>query len=222
MFGRGPTLEISDTTSTDAEVRSPRTPTYAPISSTFCGFTPFDPSSLLKPINVATPRAKSPAIPPPPPKPLAWVWQCHLCRTRYPLGATRRCLIDGHYYCSGETNRPSMKKKRKNQSCSSEFDYIGWKVTAAWQRNRRNILKDPKAHDPQGCENCEFPSQCLYSPSQRLKDDNLIMSVIVSEPPYSGDALGDKSDGLSRFYKNPNATFESILSSATRTHIEKG
>lgn len=35
-----------------------------------------------------------------PPSPLTWTWRCHLCYTTYRLGTTRRCLLDGHYFCS--------------------------------------------------------------------------------------------------------------------------
>src|SRR5689334_22698027 len=36
----------------------------------------------------------------PPIDPVAWVWFCHLCGRRYEIGVTRRCLEDGHYFCS--------------------------------------------------------------------------------------------------------------------------
>lgn len=82
------------------------------------------PPSLLNPIS---PRLKSPAFflstsstpyhrnhqspfpspsfatqfaTPHPQSPLAWTWRCHLCQTTYRLGTTRRCLLDGHYFCS--------------------------------------------------------------------------------------------------------------------------
>jgi hypothetical protein len=208
MDGLNHPLNTSFSSQTDDEViRSPRTPTYAPSSISFLTIPPFDPSRALVPLFSASPVE----LTPPPSQPLAWVWQCHLCRTRYPLGATRRCLLDGHFYCSGETDRPNPKKKKK-QGCSSEFDYIGWKAMEQWKRKARKSGKFAIAGEPQGCENCEFPSQCRYagrnlpdtgSGSFRMMDVNLSRtSTSISSTPV---------ESLSRFYKNSVVTFESIL-----------
>ncbi|KAI9053996.1 hypothetical protein LZ554_002940 [Drepanopeziza brunnea f. sp. 'monogermtubi'] len=35
-----------------------------------------------------------------PPFPYPWIWRCHLCHSVYRLGVTRRCLEDGHFFCS--------------------------------------------------------------------------------------------------------------------------
>jgi len=209
MDGFNQTLDTSFSSHTDNGVaRSPRTPTYAPSSISFFTIPPFDPSRALASLF----PARQAELTPPPSQPLAWVWQCHLCRTRYPLGATRRCLLDGHFYCSGETDRPNLKKKKKKQSCSSEFDYIGWKAMERWKRKARKSEKFAIAREPRGCENCEFPSQCRYashdlpdmsSGSLRMTDVDLSRtSNFISPTP---------AEGISRFYKTSIVTFESIL-----------
>jgi hypothetical protein len=208
MDGLTRPLTTSFSSQTDDEVvRSPRTPTYAPNSISFLTIPPFDASRALVPL-FSTSLVE---LTPPPPQPLAWVWQCHLCRTRYPLGATRRCLLDGHFYCSGETDRPNQKRKKK-QGCSSEFDYIGWKAMEQWKRKARKSGKFAIVCEPQGCENCEFPSQCRYagrnlpdtgSGSFRMTDvDQSRTSTFIASTPV---------ESLSRFYKDSIVTFESIL-----------
>ena len=145
----------------DEDIRSPRTPTWAPDS----------PSSLISPFDYTkffgtSPKATSRnSIPPPPEKPQAWIWQCHLCRHRYQLGVTRRCLYDGHYYCSGETDRPNLKKKRKGQACSSEFHYEGWGDYGDWKRSVLSVMKNPRIL--KACEQCDFPSECRTPESQK-------------------------------------------------------
>ena len=208
----GQTLNTSSTSHVeDGDTRSPRTPTYAPSSTSFFAVPPFDPSRVFSPLSPAKPVE----LPPPPQKPLAWVWQCHLCRTRYPLGATRRCLLDGHFYCSGETDRPNLKKKDKGQSCSSEFDYIGWKSMEQWKRKMRKSGRLVIACEPQGCESCEFPSQCRYANHSLLgigSGSSGLTEVDLCTPSTAISATRAKS--LSRFYKNDNVTFESILTSS--------
>lgn len=168
---------------------SPKSPTFSPISpatpsrklsmstvsptSYFHETSPVTPTTPKKsgtePSNITTspPRASQLVLPPPPAKPLNWVWQCHQCRSRYQLSVTRRCLIDGHYYCSGDTsqNQRNNKRRRKAQSCTSEFDYVGWQDWGQWRRKCTalrayvNGKAAPKIH---GCEGCSFPSQCRY------------------------------------------------------------
>jgi len=165
---------------------SPKTPTFSPVSpatirsastvsptSYFHDASPVTPvtpeKSGTKPSNItiSPPRASQLVLPPPPAKPLNWVWQCHQCRSRYQLSVTRRCLIDGHYYCSGDSsqNQRNNKRRRKAQSCTSEFDYVGWQDWGQWRRKctalraYANGKAAPKMH---GCEGCSFPSQCRY------------------------------------------------------------
>ncbi|KAF2147265.1 uncharacterized protein K452DRAFT_217695, partial [Aplosporella prunicola CBS 121167] len=59
-------------------------------------------SSSTTSTSTSTKRAlTSPTTPlsPPPAPALRWIWQCHICKSVYPLGATRRCLDDGHFFC---------------------------------------------------------------------------------------------------------------------------
>jgi hypothetical protein len=130
------------------------------------------------------------------------------------LGATRRCLLDGHFYCSGEIDRPNLKKKKKGQSCSSEFDYIGWKATEQWKREMRKSDWFLIAREPEGCENCEFPSQCRYVNHRVLGKDRRDSSEMTASDlgtPSSMALLESPANGLSRFYKHENTTVESTL-----------
>ncbi|KAI9668463.1 MAG: hypothetical protein M1831_001217 [Alyxoria varia] len=90
-------------------------------------------------------------------QPLPWLWQCHLCARVQPLGVSRRCLEDGHYFCSGAPQSPATpcadgnhhnnngtgKKRRRsrrmNRACASEFDYAGW--TEVGKLRREAIAK---------------------------------------------------------------------------------
>ncbi|KAF2402201.1 hypothetical protein EJ06DRAFT_580506 [Trichodelitschia bisporula] len=114
---------------------------------------PFSPRSPLHPQPHPTTR-KPPPPPlfttssiPPPASPLPWLWQCHLCHTTYPLGTTRRCLDDGHYFCAGTSTKkvPTGQRDengrlvckevvRRHKACKSEFDYDGWGQWARWRR----------------------------------------------------------------------------------------
>lgn len=211
-----PSLDTGSIDSTeDVDVRSPRTPIYQPTSPLSASLAPFDPAKLFSspsappiPKSVA-PTKKTPS--PPPSDPLAWVWQCHLCRSRWPLGVTRRCLVDGHLYCSGDTSQPNLKKK-KGQSCSSEFDYVGWKDWGAWKRNALKTISNPRI--PSGCERCEFPSQCRYRPEEKS---------LIDKQPGSGPMTGVEhastaaEEDVARYYSNEHVTFESILAKAEAT-----
>lgn len=140
-------------------IRSPRTPTYIPDSPSIQSAPPFDHAKFFSKLPSEADNRRS--IPPPPTeKPMAWIWICHLCHSRYPLGATRRCLVDGHFYCSGETDKPSLKKKKKNKACSSEFDYAAWKQWGEWRRKVLRAIRNETVF--QGCDCCDFPSQCRY------------------------------------------------------------
>ncbi|KAF1809009.1 hypothetical protein P152DRAFT_379577, partial [Eremomyces bilateralis CBS 781.70] len=69
-------------------------------------FSPITPVAIniSRPSRAESPRSTSPKskrkpLSPPPQSPLQWLWQCHICKASYPLGVTRRCLVDGHYFC---------------------------------------------------------------------------------------------------------------------------
>ncbi|KAL6707853.1 hypothetical protein ACN47E_003753 [Coniothyrium glycines] len=163
--------------------------------------TPFKPSFLSIPPSPFSPRAPLTPIQPPkpspthistqarrkfrpateaPPSPLRWIWKCHQCRTSYPLGTTRRCLEDGHYFCSGisstsQWRQPlSSKKSKKHRACGSEFDYQGWKTRAHWRRGntrqhaavtqqRKKKKNNDKKEKQKDCWNtCDYPSECRW------------------------------------------------------------
>jgi hypothetical protein len=149
---------LVNSTPEDQEARSPRTPVWGASAI----LTPFDLDRYF-PRSSHPPQMKA-AAPPPPDLPLPWVWQCHLCRHRYPLGVTRRCLYDGHYYCSGETNVKNLKKKKKGQACSSEFDYEGWDEYGEWKRKALQMTANTRV--PSKCETCDFPSMCRTAVEQ--------------------------------------------------------
>ncbi|KAI7233938.1 hypothetical protein KC330_g5071 [Hortaea werneckii] len=105
---------------------------------------PFSPKLPLSPTELPyrrqAPATKFPisSASPPPSDPLHWLWQCHICDRVYQLGVTRRCLDDGHFFCSGTTtikrSRKSGKKVLRHKACASEFDYQGWKAWGVWRR----------------------------------------------------------------------------------------
>lgn len=120
---------------------------------------PFSPLSPLDPLPrafVAAPPSPTTSISPktpkitrfrtlPPPLPLHWLWQCHLCNQTYALGVTRRCLEDGHFFCSGvayttaKRGLGARKRPKKSRACASEFDYAGWAAWGAWRRKEREL-----------------------------------------------------------------------------------
>lgn len=79
-------------------------------------------------------------FPAPPPEPLHWLWQCHMCNRTYRLGVTRHCLEDSHFFCAGTTTvkrnkRTGARKVIRHRACASEFDYQAWKVWGNWRRS---------------------------------------------------------------------------------------
>jgi hypothetical protein len=195
------------------DIRSPRTPIYQPTSP----LSPFDPAKLFSDLSAPLrPKAVAPTknnvLPPPPSDPLAWVWQCHLCRSRWPLGVTRRCLVDGHFYCSGEASQLNLKKKKKLQSCSSEFDYVAWKEWGEWKRNALKTIANPQI--PKGCERCEFPSQCRYRPAEGELIDDQPSSSPMTGVEYTSNVA---EEDVVRCYSNKNVSFESILAKVETT-----
>ena len=139
-------------------------------------------ATFLASLNFSSSDYCSNALMPPIPfdPPLPWIWSCHQCRTRYPLGATRRCLNDGHYFCGGTTvSEISGKLIKQHKACGSEFDYGGWKDMAAWRKSLRRtepnedfedeweggeVVEDiPSAKKETSCEaTCFYPSDCRH------------------------------------------------------------
>lgn len=116
-----------------------------------------------------------------PSHPLAWLWRCHICRKSYRLSVTRRCLSDGHHFCSGmstcQINWRPTRGIRKKGTCPSEFDYIGWAKYAEWRRGEDSMMASPafggrsnggtgqtgNQLEKRNCwEMCDYPSQCRW------------------------------------------------------------
>lgn len=115
-----------------------------------------------------------------PPEPDAWTWKCHQCHSRFALGVTRRCLHDGHYLCSGtrEVSRRSGRVKH-TKSCSSEFDYAGWREFSKWKR-RFNCLKSDRHEE--SSDQCIYPSECRWNPEARAERLREELEPTVPEP----------------------------------------
>ena len=209
-------------TTTDDDGRSPRTPIYVPTSPTYSNVTAFDPSRIFlspeKPFSKNFPST----LVPQPANPLAWIWQCHLCNSRYHLSVTRRCLQDGHFYCSGETDRPNLKRKKRGQSCSSEFDYIGWREWGEWKRKvLSNLENSIEIHNSsKGCQRCEYPSQCRHNSSHAsahstVLTENKIKALTDCETAeLSHTSSFDDDAEQSWNYVTDSVTFDSIFASA--------
>ena len=106
-----------------------------------------------------------------PSTPMPWIWSCHKCHTRYPLGATRRCLQDGHYFCGGTTVDPISGKVKKHRACVSEFDYTGWEEFGKWKgaTNGRSVR-----HSAKHCQDeCDFPSCCHWKEQDAIQNAKL-------------------------------------------------
>ncbi|KAH9864661.1 hypothetical protein J1614_010596 [Plenodomus biglobosus] len=154
---------------------SPRTPLTPNASLRISSSSSFSHTSSFSSNPSRTTTARY--MPAPPADPLSWQWTCHQCAHSYPLGVTRRCLDDGHRFCSGTTTvkawrKPSgTRRVKKHRACASEFDYSGWK---AWTRWRRDVREDDpsrrRSHVPQqkpvrrkDCwNNCSYPSECRW------------------------------------------------------------
>ncbi|KAJ9651184.1 hypothetical protein H2198_009539 [Neophaeococcomyces mojaviensis] len=201
-------------------------------------------SQPSKTSNTHRPRAAQIVYPPPPDKPLSWVWQCHMCRSRYPLSVTRRCLIDGHYYCSGDSNNQrNTKRRRKAQSCTSEFDYVGWRDWGQWRRKCMALqsLTNMVARGPgsrlmlTGCQGCNFPSQCRYEQRPRYEvvepetyiDEDELAKIESELGP--DENLGIVSFDKQAFWRQPDSLkssdkgrfFEKIGEAKERNKLQK-
>lgn len=140
---------------------------------------------------------------PAPAKPLPWLWQCHICQRSYPLGATRRCLDDGHYFCSGQAQSCTLtrrglvkskqnKKKNRGRSCNSEFDYLGWQIYGDWRRQELSLRAQATGNNLVQAEgrfriankkdcsaNCNYPSECRWG---KANNDFHLVEAVVAQP----------------------------------------
>jgi len=109
---------------------------------------------------------------PPPMEPMPWLWCCHVCSSHFPLGATRRCLNDGHHFCGGTTLDGRTGRVRRHKSCQSEFDYRSWGQWGTWKRDQ---LDDPPAvPSRKNCgKHCNFPSECRFTKKRVVRNPGL-------------------------------------------------
>ena len=151
--------------------------------SPFSPRTPLTPTLSIRERDEKRDQQTTPVYPTPaveaPTSPLSWIWKCHQCHHSYRLGVTRRCLEDGHHFCSGATTIKSLRKSssprtsRKHRACASEFDYSGWKALGRWRRDgpKHNTIlytgsatdRQNKPQEKQDCWNtCDYPSECRW------------------------------------------------------------
>lgn len=124
--------------------------------------------------------------------PLPWLWSCHHCHTRYPLGTTRRCLHDGHYFCGGTTvSALTGRPIRRHRACASEFDYAGWLDMSKWRRHRATnaqVRGSEQTACRQSCEtSCCYPSACHHARRQAIRSSSVILKSPQSPPPDAED-----------------------------------
>ncbi|KAH0536919.1 hypothetical protein FGG08_006257 [Glutinoglossum americanum] len=100
-----------------------------------------------------------------------WIWTCHRCNATYPLGVTRRCLNDGHYFCQRIPKIGRSGRVRHYKSCRNEFDFTGWSLRAEWRRDRYpDNCADREQRD---CSNfCDYPSHCRWGDVADVKSKN--------------------------------------------------
>jgi hypothetical protein len=147
--------------------------------------------------------ASQPNIPPRPPSPRPWVWICHFCRNKWPLGTTRRCLYDGHYYCAGQ-RAANLKRKRgpiifSDNACTSEFDYPRWADMTKWQRKVRNAEHKTRITAPLTLSNnrncwdqCSFPSACRIIRTWGISESRMAEDSSSEEEDASEEARNAK------------------------------
>ena len=122
---------------------------------------------------------------------------------------TRRCLHDGHYLCSGtrEVSRRSGRIKN-SKSCSSEFDYAGWRAYSKW---RKQISRQKPRNCRETTDHCIFPSECRWSPesrAERLREDCSVAELgEVGPTPTFDSILGLSPNGVPVEYPEPTVSF---------------
>ncbi|KAI4195636.1 MAG: hypothetical protein LQ350_007080 [Teloschistes chrysophthalmus] len=130
----------------------------------------------------------------PPPSPHKWMWYCHQCRTGYEIGVTRRCLIDDHMLCYGQTIRKKARKPKRVKACQSEFDYVGWANLGEWKRKQAGSDSQAEEQQPKrDCfGNCDWPSQCRWAPKQQVQPEK---ETAQEAGPPSASTSADPSPG---------------------------
>ncbi|RDW88038.1 hypothetical protein BP6252_00070 [Coleophoma cylindrospora] len=205
-------------------ITSPRTPLTPPPRLHLRTILPSPPISPSKASvsssssSVSRTSIPLPLPPPPPQEPCPWIWRCHICQTKYALGVTRRCLLDGHYFCSfaepaiAETEGV-RKKKKKKVSCRAEFDYQGWEEWNSWRaeieivtrskKGARSLQHGAEERSKDCWHECAFPSQCFaalrekalrkHEGRQRAKS-----ATPVVNPDYILNCLADPALNLAK------------------------
>lgn len=115
------------------------------------------------------------------------MWYCHQCRTGYELGVTRRCLIDDHELCYGQSIKKRSKKgKKKNRACQSEFDYVGWQNYGAWRRVPNGQDAQDEAQVERNCAAlCDWPSQCRWARKQEQPAEESCPEAVKEAAPQT-------------------------------------
>ncbi|KAH7410430.1 hypothetical protein DE146DRAFT_711436 [Phaeosphaeria sp. MPI-PUGE-AT-0046c] len=157
-----------------------------------------------------------------PSSPLSWMWQCHHCQRTYHLGATRRCLDDGHLFCSGTSaakqwREPMVQRRiKRHRACSSEFDFAGWKAWGRWrrggQKRRAGVKKD--------CwRACDYPSECRWGRRVGIHSPETAEFELTSPPPRTLAPMPDLTMGTglsSSDWELGGDFFANLLASAKR------
>ncbi|RDW56588.1 hypothetical protein BP5796_13053 [Coleophoma crateriformis] len=199
---------------------SPRTPLTPPPRLHLRTILPSPPISPSK-ASVSSSSVRQTCIPlplpPPPHKPYPWVWRCHICQTKYALGVTRRCLHDGHYFCSfvepAIADMGGARKKKKKVSCRAEFDYQGWEEWNSWREEvdtvtrskngGRNLRHGEKEGRKDCWHECAFPSQCLAALREKALRkhegrERAKSATPVLNPDYVFNCLADPALNLAK------------------------
>ncbi|PSK56730.1 Exosome complex exonuclease dis3 [Elsinoe australis] len=179
-------------------------------------------SAPQSPANSMTSTSPLKSAIPKPAEPLAWLWQCHICHRTYRLTVTRRCLDDGHYFCSGMTvisKRDQKPRVKRRRACASEFDYNGWKAVGEWKRkvtaaadeevdgDKENTEFEKKQTNKKDCwKNCDYPSQCRWGARVTTEPKREVLPTVVEET----SDVANKENKLSES-QLPKTTFEDLL-----------
>jgi len=180
-----------------------------------------------------------------PQSPLSWIWSCHQCNRSYRLGVTRRCLDDGHAFCSGTTTIKNWRKStnprrmKKHRACGSEFDYSGWKAWGRWRRggtkntnlnpsNDPKVATGPSQTPDQGkkdCWNvCDYPSECrwgkkygIHTPVETVFPTLQVNTAPVANTTFEGILKPENCKSVKKSMDHDKTTFwGALLASAER------
>lgn len=79
-----------------------------------------------------------------------------------------------------------------------------------WKRKLRESQRFSLVREPEGCETCEFPSQCRYAHHHLSARDTSSSGVTDIDRDKACTTLSESGlDRLSRFYETQNIAFES-------------